>query len=76
VGLGILTIGLLSELLIVYIKRLHTWAWWMAFGLSMLYVSSIFFFFPGTLGIWTLLDPDTKQAFRKFRVQKFQAKHQ
>jgi hypothetical protein len=65
VGLGILTIGLLLELLIVYLKRLHAWSWWVSLLISILYVSSIVFFFSGTLGIWSLLDPDTKRAFRK-----------
>jgi hypothetical protein len=33
-------------------------------SVSILYVASIVFFFSGTLGIWSLLDPDTKQSFR------------
>jgi hypothetical protein len=65
VGLGILAIGLLLELLIVYIRRLQTWAWWVALLISILYVSSIIFFFSGTLGIWSLLDADTKRVFKR-----------
>jgi hypothetical protein len=75
VGLGILTIGLVLEIAIVYIKRLQNWAWWVAFAVSIFYVSTIVFFFSGTLGIWALLDPETKQAFRKGKMHNLQAKY-
>lgn len=67
VALGIIAIGLLLELLIYHLRRFHVFAWWIALIISMLCVASIFFFFSGTLGIWSLLDPDTKRVFKRSR---------
>ncbi|WP_146138331.1 hypothetical protein [Chamaesiphon polymorphus] len=69
VGVGIFGIGMLLEVLIYHLRQLKTWAWWLALFVSISYVSSIVFFFSGTLGIWSLLDPDTKQAFRHYLRQ-------
>ncbi len=72
VGVGIFAIGMLLEVLIFHLRQFKIWAWWLALVISISYVSSIMFFFSGTLGIWSLLDPDTKSAFkhnaRRFRV--------
>jgi hypothetical protein len=72
VGVGIFAIGMLLEVLIFQLRQFKIWAWWLALIISISYVSSIMFFFSGTLGIWSLLDPDTKSAFkhnaRRFRV--------
>jgi hypothetical protein len=72
VGVGIFAIGILLEVLIFHLRQFKIWAWWLALIISISYVSSIMFFFSGTLGIWSLLDPDTKSAFkhnaRRFRV--------
>jgi hypothetical protein len=68
VGGGILAIAVVLELLIFHFRQLKAWTWWVAFAISMLYVCSIIFFFSGTLGIWTLLDTDTKKAFKRRRV--------
>jgi hypothetical protein len=65
VGVGILAIGAVIELLIFHLRQLKAWTWWISFAISMLYVCSIIFFCSGTLGIWSLLDPDTKQAFKR-----------
>ena len=65
VGLGIFAIGILLEILIYHLRQYKIWAWRTALGISILYVSSIVFFFSGTLGIWSLLDSDTKQAFKR-----------
>ena len=62
---GILAIGILLEILIFQLRQFKIWAWWLALMISISYVASIVFFFSGTLGIWSLLDPDTKQAFRQ-----------
>jgi hypothetical protein len=67
---GILAVGAGLELLIFHFRQLKAWTWWVAFGISMLYVCSIVFFFPGTLGIWSLLDPDTKKVFKRRRLVK------
>ena len=65
VGLGIFAVGILLEILIYHLRQYKIWAWRTALGISILYVSSIVFFFSGTLGIWCLLDSDTKQAFKR-----------
>jgi hypothetical protein len=65
VGVGILAIGMSLEVLIFHLRQMKLWAWWLALIISISYVASIVFFFSGTLGIWSLLDPETKQAFRK-----------
>ncbi len=65
VGVGIFTIGMLLEVLIFHLRQFKTWAWWVALSISILYVCSIVFFFSGTLGIWSLLDTDTKQIFKR-----------
>ena len=65
VGLGIFGVGMLLEVLIFHLRQYQTWAWWLALLISILYVTSIVFFFSGTLGIWSLLDPDTKQIFKR-----------
>jgi hypothetical protein len=64
VGLGIFGIGILLEVLIIQLRQLKIWAWWLALLVSILYVASIVFFFSGTLGVWSLLDTDTKRRFR------------
>jgi hypothetical protein len=64
VSAGIFGIGLLLEVLIYQLRQLKTWAWWLALSVSIFYVASIVFFFSGTLGIWSLLDTDTKKAFK------------
>ncbi len=65
VGLSIFGVGMLLEVVIFHLRQFKKWAWWVALSISILYVSSIVFFFSGTLGIWSLLDPDTKQAFKQ-----------
>jgi hypothetical protein len=65
VGLGIFGIGMLLEVLIVHLRQFKSWAWWIALSVSILYISSIVFFFSGTLGIWSLLDVETKQLFKR-----------
>ena len=65
VGVGIFTIGMLLEVLIFHLRQFKSWAWWVALSISILYVCSIVFFFSGTLGIWSLLDIDTKQIFKR-----------
>jgi hypothetical protein len=65
VGLGIFAIGMCVEVLIFHLRQYKVWAWWAALSVSILYVSSIVFFFSGTLGIWSLLDTDTKYAFKR-----------
>jgi hypothetical protein len=65
VGIGIFGIGMLLEILIFHLRQFKQWAWWVALSISILYVSSIVFFFSGTLGIWSLLDSETKQAFKQ-----------
>ena len=65
VGVGIFTIGMLLEVLIFHLRQFKTWTWWVALAISILYVCSIVFFFSGTLGIWSLLDIDTKQIFKR-----------
>jgi hypothetical protein len=64
VALGIFGVGMTLEVLIVHLRQAKIWAWWLALLLSIAYVSSIVFFFSGTLGIWSLLDSDTKQMFK------------
>jgi hypothetical protein len=66
VGFGIFGVGMLLEVLIFHLRQFKVWAWWLALAVSISYVSSIVFFFSGTLGIWSLLDTDTKQAFRRY----------
>ncbi len=63
-GAGILAIGMCVEVLIFHLRQCKMWAWRVALAISILYVASIVFFFSGTLGIWSLLDPDTKQSVR------------
>lgn len=70
VGAGIFGIGMLLEMLIFHLHQFKTWAWWLSLSVSILYVASIVFFFSGTLGIWSLLDTDTKKAF-KHRLRYF-----
>jgi hypothetical protein len=65
VGVGIFGIGMFVEVLVFYLRQCKTWAWWIALTISIAYVSSIVFFFSGTLGIWSLLDTDTKQIFKR-----------
>jgi hypothetical protein len=65
VGVGILAIGMSIELLICQLRQAKIWAWWVALAISISYVASIVFFFSGTLGIWSLLDSDTKQALKR-----------
>jgi hypothetical protein len=65
VGLSIFGMGMLLEVVIFHLRQFKKWAWWVALSISILYVSSIVFFFSGTLGIWSLLDPETKQAFKQ-----------
>jgi hypothetical protein len=65
VYMGIFGVGMLLEILIFQLRQFKTWAWWLAMSVSILYVSSIIFFFSGTLGIWSLLDSETKQAFKR-----------
>lgn len=65
VGIGIFGIGVLLEVLIFQLRQLKIWAWWLALLVSILYVASIVFFFSGTLGIWSLLDTDTKRRFKR-----------
>jgi hypothetical protein len=65
VGIGIFGMGMILEVLIFHLRQFKTWAWWLALSISILYVASIVFFFSGTLGIWSLLDSDTKKAFRQ-----------
>jgi hypothetical protein len=64
VGVGIFAVGMLLEVLIFHLRQFKSWAWWVALSVSIFYVTSIVFFFSGTLGIWSLLDSDTKQAFK------------
>jgi hypothetical protein len=63
-GLVVLALGIATEALIYYFRKSQRWAWWLAFGISILYVASILFFFQGSLGIWSLLNVDTKKAFK------------
>lgn len=65
VALGIFGIGMTLEVLIVYLRQAKIWAWWVVLLISITYVSSIVFFFSGTLGIWSLLDSDTKRMFKR-----------
>jgi hypothetical protein len=65
VGLWIFGSGMAIEFLIFQLRQFKTWAWWVALSISILYVASIIFFFSGTLGIWSLLDPETKQSFKQ-----------
>jgi hypothetical protein len=65
VGAVIFGMGILLEVLIFQLRQLKIWAWWMALLVSILYVASIVFFFSGTLGIWSLLDTDTKRRFKR-----------
>lgn len=65
VGVDIFTVGMLVEVLIVHLRQFKTWAWWVALSISILYVCSIIFFCSGTLGIWSLLDADTRQIFKR-----------
>jgi hypothetical protein len=65
VAMGIFGIGMTLEVLIWHLRQAKVWAWWLALLISMAYVASIVFFFSGTLGIWSLLDTDTKQMFKR-----------
>lgn len=67
VGAGIFGVGMLVEVLIFHLRQVKVWAWWLAMIVSIAYVASIIFFFSGTLGIWSLLDSDTKRAFNRSR---------
>jgi hypothetical protein len=64
---GIFGVGMLIEVLIFHLRQVKVWAWWLALIISIAYVASIVFFFSGTLGIWSLLDSDTKRAFKRAR---------
>jgi hypothetical protein len=66
VAAGIFAIGILLEVLILQLRQFKTWAWWIALSISILYVVSTIFFFSGTLGIWSLLDAETKQKFKRY----------
>ncbi len=66
VGGWIFAIGMLLEVPIFYLRECKSWAWWTALAISICYVSSIIFFFSGTLGIWSLLDSDTKSYFKRY----------
>jgi hypothetical protein len=66
VGCGIFGMGMLIELLILKLRQSKVWAWWTALIISMFYVASVVFFFSGTLGIWSLLDSDTKHHFKRW----------
>jgi hypothetical protein len=66
VGVGIFGMGMLLEFVIVHLRQSKVWAWWIALSISILYVTSIVFFFSGTLGIWSLLDTDTKRYFKRW----------
>lgn len=70
VALGIFGVGMTLEVLIVHLRQAKIWAWWLALLLSIAYVSSIVFFFSGTLGIWSLLDSETKQMFKRAARQE------
>jgi hypothetical protein len=63
-GGGIFAIGMLLEIPVFYLRQSKSWAWWTAFAVSICYVASMVFFFSGTLGVWSLLDSDTKSYFR------------
>jgi hypothetical protein len=65
VGISIFGIGMILEVVIFHLRQFKTWAWWVALSISILYVASIVFFFSGTLGVWSLLDSETKQAFKQ-----------
>jgi hypothetical protein len=65
VGIGIFGIGMLLEVFIFHLRQFKSWTWWVALAISIFYVTSIVFFFSGTLGIWSLLDSDTKQVFKR-----------
>jgi hypothetical protein len=65
VGISIFGIGMLLEVLIFHLRQFKKWAWWVALLISICYVTSIVFFFSGTLGIWSLLDSETKQIFKR-----------
>jgi hypothetical protein len=65
VGGGVLLLGTCLEIVIFYLRQFKMWAWWLALIVSIGYVATILFFFSGTLGIWSLLDPDTKKSFRE-----------
>ena len=65
VGGGIFGMGMLLEVVISRLRQSKVWAWWTALIISMLYVASVVFFFSGTLGIWSLMDSDTKQHFKR-----------
>ncbi len=70
VWLGIFALGMSLEVLIRYLRQCKQWAWWVALMVSIAYVSSIIFFCSGTLGIWSLLDPDTKRLFKRATRQQ------
>jgi hypothetical protein len=67
VGMSIFAIGMLLEISIFYLRQFKVWAWWIALVVSIFYICSIVFFFSGTLGIWSLLDSDTKRIFGKYK---------
>ncbi len=65
VAIGIFGVGMLLEVLIFHLRQFKVWAWWLALLVSISFVASIVFFFSGTLGIWSLLDIDTKRIFKR-----------
>jgi hypothetical protein len=65
VAVGIFSLGMMLEVLIGHLREAKIWAWWLALTISIGYVASIVFFFSGTLGIWSLLDSDTKRMFKR-----------
>ncbi len=74
VGVGIFMLGAIVELIIFRLCQFNNWAWWLSLGISILYVASIIFFFSGTLGIWSLLDPDTKKAFKSHQLNRIKTR--
>lgn len=73
IWLGIFAIGMSIEVLIFHFRQHKQWAWWLALIVSIMYVASIVMFFSGTLGIWSLLDSETKQVFRQATRQRQEA---
>ena len=65
VGIGIFGMGVILEVVIFHLRQFKAWAWWITLSISILYIASIVFFFSGTLGVWSLLDSETKQVFKQ-----------
>jgi hypothetical protein len=62
---SIVIAGLLIEALIQELQKLRRWALRVAIGLSLVYVASIVFFLPGALGLWCLVNWETRAAFKQ-----------